>query len=52
MTYDRFFTEALSRLHKEERYGVFSELERIAGRCPPAVCWNLPDAYAHPASRE
>jgi 5-aminolevulinate synthase len=37
MTYDRFFTEALSRLHKEERYRVFAELERIAGRCPSAI---------------
>jgi 5-aminolevulinate synthase len=41
MTYDRFFAEALSRLHKEERYRVFNELERIAGRCPSAI-WRTP----------
>ena len=41
MTYDQFFAEALSRLHKEERYRVFAELERIAGRCPSAI-WRSP----------
>lgn len=41
MTYDRFFAEALSRLHREGRYRVFAELERIAGRCPFAT-WQSP----------
>src|SRR6185295_4685834 len=41
MTYDRFFDEALSRLHEEGRYRVFTELERIAGRCPSAI-WRTP----------
>jgi 5-aminolevulinate synthase len=41
MTYDRFFAEALSRLHEEGRYRVFAELERIAGRCPAAI-WQSP----------
>jgi 5-aminolevulinate synthase len=41
MTYDRFFDEALSRLHEEGRYRVFAELERIAGRCPFAI-WQSP----------
>ena len=41
MTYDKFFAEALSRLHEEERYRVFAELERIAGRCPFAI-WQSP----------
>ena len=41
MTYDRFFAEALSRLHDEGRYRVFAELERIAGRCPFAI-WQSP----------
>ncbi len=41
MTYDRFFAEALSRLHEEGRYRVFAELERIAGRCPFAI-WQSP----------
>jgi len=41
MTYDRFFAEALSKLHEEGRYRVFAELERIAGRCPFAI-WQSP----------
>jgi 5-aminolevulinate synthase len=41
MTYDRFFAEALSRLHEEGRYRVFAELERIAGRYPFAI-WQSP----------
>src|SRR4051794_11001471 len=41
MTYDRFFDEALSRLHEEGRYRVFAELERIAGLYPAAI-WQSP----------
>jgi len=41
MGYDKFFAEALSRLHDEGRYRVFAELERIAGRCPFAI-WQSP----------
>src|SRR6266478_2897239 len=41
MDYNRFFTTALSRLHDERRYRVFSDLERIAGRFPHAL-WHSP----------
>jgi 5-aminolevulinate synthase len=41
MQYDDFFAGAVSRLHQEGRYRVFTELERIAGRCPSAV-WQSP----------
>ena len=53
MTYDRFFSDALSRLHKEERYRVFAELERIAEpeKYQPSV-GTYPIGYAHPSSRE
>jgi 5-aminolevulinate synthase len=42
MSYDHFFSAALSRLHKERRYRVFADLERIAGRFPHAI-WHSPD---------
>src|SRR6516225_7626445 len=42
MTYDHFFSAALSRLHKERRYRVFADLERIARRFPHAI-WHSPD---------
>jgi hypothetical protein len=32
ITYDHFFSAALTRLHAERRYRVFADLERIAGR--------------------
>jgi 5-aminolevulinate synthase len=42
MNYDRFFAAALSRLRNEQRYRVFADLERIAGRFPHAI-WHSPD---------
>jgi len=42
MTYDHFFSAALVALHKERRYRVFADLERIAGRFPHAI-WHSPD---------
>ena len=36
MNYDKFFADALARLHFERRYRVFADLERIAGRFPHA----------------
>jgi 5-aminolevulinate synthase len=41
MIYDDVFASALTRLHDEQRYRVFIEIERIAGRCPYAV-WQSP----------
>ncbi|WP_426418927.1 5-aminolevulinate synthase [Bradyrhizobium genosp. A] len=41
MTYDAFFASALSRLKHEQRYRVFADLERIAGRFPHAI-WHSP----------
>ena len=45
MTYDHFFSAALARLHEEQRYRVFADLERIAGRFPHAI-WHSPTARA------
>src|SRR5215510_1531813 len=42
MSYDHFFSAAISRLHTERRYRVFVDLERVAGRFPHAV-WHSPD---------
>jgi len=39
MNYDTFFATALSRLRNEQRYRVFADLERIAGRYPHAI-WH------------
>jgi len=41
MNYDMFFSTALSRLRNEQRYRVFADLERIAGRFPHAI-WHSP----------
>src|SRR5262249_19246743 len=41
MRYEKFFADALNRLHDERRYRVFVELERIAGRFPRAT-WHSP----------
>ena len=41
MDYNRFFNNALDRLHDEQRYRVFADLERIAGRFPHAT-WHSP----------
>ncbi|MCC8935677.1 5-aminolevulinate synthase [Bradyrhizobium sp. Arg68] len=41
MIYDQFFADALKPLHDEQRYRVFIEIERTAGRCPLAT-WQSP----------
>ena len=41
MDYNKFFDNALGRLHDERRYRVFADLERIAGRFPHAT-WHSP----------
>jgi 5-aminolevulinate synthase len=40
--YDAFFATALERLRSEQRYRVFTGLERIAGRFPDAI-WHSPE---------
>lgn len=39
MDYDQFFTDALTRLRDENRYRIFADLERLAGRFPHAI-WH------------
>jgi 5-aminolevulinate synthase len=41
MKYQSFFAEALARIKDEQRYRVFIELERLAGRFPHAI-WHAP----------
>lgn len=41
MTYDHFFSAALTRLKDERRYRLFADLERTAGRFPHAI-WHSP----------
>jgi hypothetical protein len=41
MPYERYFEQALARLHEERRYRVFADLERLAGRFPHAL-WHSP----------
>src|SRR5215813_6686012 len=41
MDYDIFFKTAVSRLRNEQRYRVFADLERTAGRFPHAI-WHSP----------
>src|SRR5262245_51941164 len=41
MNYNAFFATALRRLQEEQRYRVFVDLERIAGRFPHAI-WHSP----------
>jgi 5-aminolevulinate synthase len=41
MKYQSFFAEALVRVKDEQRYRVFIELERLAGRFPRAI-WHAP----------
>ena len=40
-SYDGFFADALARLHVEQRYRIFADLERVAGHFPNAV-WHSP----------
>jgi len=40
MSYDHFFSAALARLREEQRYRVFADLERTAGRFPHAIWYS------------
>jgi 5-aminolevulinate synthase len=41
MKYENFFSAALDKLHRERRYRIFTDLERVVGRFPYAV-WHSP----------
>ena len=41
MNYDGFFTDAIRRVRREQRYRVFADLERVAGQFPRAI-WHSP----------
>ena len=41
MNYDDFFTDAIRRVRRVQRYRVFADLERIAGQFPRAI-WQSP----------
>ena len=41
MNYEAFFTAAVNRLRDEQRYRVFVDIERMAGRFPYAI-WHSP----------
>ena len=41
MDYENYFSAALDRLHRERRYRVFVDLERVVGRFPYAI-WHSP----------
>jgi 5-aminolevulinate synthase len=41
-SYEHFFTAALARLKEEQRYRVFADVERIAGKFPRAL-WHAPE---------
>jgi 5-aminolevulinate synthase len=41
MNYDHYFAGALTRVREQQRYRVFADLERVAGRFPHAV-WHSP----------
>ncbi len=42
MNYEAFFRKQIGALHREGRYRVFADIERIAGRFPTAN-WRKPD---------
>jgi 5-aminolevulinate synthase len=43
MNYETFFAAAVDRLREEQRYRVFVDLQRIAGRFPYAI-WRSSSA--------
>jgi 5-aminolevulinate synthase len=41
MNYEAYFSSAVAKLHNEQRYRTFADLERIASRFPHAI-WHSP----------